>query len=84
MVCKVHTYFVMGLLIAGFVLLNVVLMNVGQRNVGIIGIALLGLIPLWYYGLLMLEGKGKLDDFPSEDGISRPQNIGDNQSSKHQ
>jgi hypothetical protein len=75
----------MGLLIAGFVVLNIVLMNVGQRNVGIIGIALLGIIPVWYYGLLMLEGKGKLDDRLSEEGISsRYQNIVHDQGSKVQ
>lgn len=62
LLCQMHVWLVILLLVAGFVVINVVMMNFGQKSVGIAGIAsLAGIVPCWFLGLQYLEKTGLLD-----------------------
>lgn len=54
-ICVIHTTAIIGLLIGGFILLDLVLISIGQKAIGIVGITLLGIIPVWYFGISMIE-----------------------------
>jgi len=55
MLCQIHVWTVIGLLIAGFVVLNILVIQFGQLSVCIAGISLLGVIPFWFAGFLYGE-----------------------------
>lgn len=55
MLCQIHVYTVIILLVAGFVVMNVLIIQFGQSSVCIAGISLLGVIPFWFVGLQVAE-----------------------------
>jgi len=62
LLCQLHIWLVILLLLAGFVVLNVVVMNFGQRSVGLAGIVSLSVIvPVWFMSVHFMERTGKLD-----------------------
>lgn len=61
LLCQIHVWLVVGLLMAGFMVLNILLINIEEKQIGYVGITLLGLIPLWYLSLSFLEINGVLD-----------------------
>ena len=68
-ICVLHTTVIIGLLIGGFILLDLVLISIGQKAIGIVGITLLGIIPVWYFGISVIEAEsGSLgaDGMPQE------------------
>jgi hypothetical protein len=77
MLCQMHVWLVIFLLVAGFVVINVVMMNFGQKSVGIVGIAsLAGVIPIWFVGLGYLEKTGLLDHKTSTTTAENPSGLG--------
>lgn len=54
-VCYIHTFSIVVLLIAGFVVLDAVLIAIGHRIAGIFGLGLLILIPFWFIGIYLFE-----------------------------
>jgi hypothetical protein len=51
LLCQIHVWAVIGLLMAGFAVLNVLIIQFGQMSVCIAGNCLLALIPFWFIGL---------------------------------
>ena len=82
--CQIHIWAVVALLMVGFVVLNVLLINFEQKGVGYAGIAMLGLIPVWYIAISFLEVTGFLNDGsltsdqgPESDSGDRTSKLGD-------
>ena len=68
LVCQMHVWLVIALLVGGFVVINIVMINFGQKPIGIVGIvSIAGIVPIWFLGLKYLERIGVLDhEHPSK------------------
>lgn len=65
-ICQMHVWLVIALLVGGFVVINIVVINFGQKPIGIVGIvSIVGIVPIWFVGLKYIESTGMLDHEPS-------------------
>lgn len=61
LLCQMHIWLIISLVLAGFLVVNVVMINFGQKAIGITGIiSLVVLVPVWFVVLMYLEKSGKL------------------------